>query len=74
MVKSVQEMIDDAIKHGAIRVPDEVKEERLSICSSCSYYDPEQERCKECGCWLQLKTSFAASECPIDKWGKTVSG
>lgn len=66
-----------AVAGNAVYVPAEVKNQRLAICKSCTHYDPNQGRCKKCGCFLEAKTSFAASECPVLKWTnyqKPVSG
>ncbi len=57
------------------------KLERLSICKSCNMYrnflllkKPKIDwgaRCKECGCFLDAKTSLSKEwfgKCPIGKW------
>ena len=40
----------------------------MDICKKCEFFSARQERCKKCGCWLDHKTKFSASTCPIDKW------
>lgn len=49
-------------------VPEQVKQQRLKLCVECEWYDPEQVRCKACGCFLEQKTSFAQQTCPHNKW------
>lgn len=49
-------------------VDDDTKKERMEICRKCEFFSARQERCKKCGCWLDYKTKFTASTCPIDKW------
>lgn len=51
-----------------IPVPDNIQEERMKICLACSKF--KNGRCKECGCYMRIKTQFAEMECPIGKWDK----
>ena len=40
---------------------------RWAICQAC----PERtdaNRCKQCGCFMKLKTKIKAAKCPIGKW------
>lgn len=39
---------------------------RFAICKMCVNYN--KGRCKECGCFIRLKTKLTFSECPINKW------
>ena len=68
LAKFAFELVKNAMQSDALFVSDEVKEERLTICRACEYYDEEQFRCKHCGCWLESKSRFALDSCPIDKW------
>lgn len=47
----------------------EVAKERLSICMDCDRYTHSTTQCKECGCFMLVKTVLANSSCPLDKWG-----
>lgn len=41
--------------------------ERMSICENC----PElsiTNQCKQCGCFMHLKTKLAHATCPLNKW------
>jgi hypothetical protein len=60
----------NAMNSGTLFVPQDVKQERLNICYDCEHYDPDQKRCKQCGCFLEHKTKFATGSCPINKWEK----
>jgi hypothetical protein len=62
------EMVKKAMQSQALIVTEEVKESRLNICRSCDKYDPDQHRCKECGCLLEYKATFALDSCPLQKW------
>jgi len=53
------------------RVPLDVEESRLKICSSCEHFIKPTTQCKQCGCIMKLKTKLPNSECPIGKWGKS---
>ena len=52
LAKFTFEVLKKAMSSNALFVSDEVKEERLKICRTCEYYDPDQVRCKHCGCFL----------------------
>lgn len=56
------------VEAGITLVPDQIKEERLTICRSCEFLFEPTLQCKRCGCFLKLKTSFAFFKCPVDKW------
>lgn len=62
------ELLKRAFQGQALTVSQEVKENRLSICRTCEWYDSEQTRCKHCGCYLEEKARFALDSCPIGKW------
>ena len=64
----VKNALDPTNDVAMILVSDEVKEERLEICRQCEYYDENQVRCKQCGCWLEHKAKFALDSCPVGKW------
>jgi len=71
LAKFAFELLKKSMKGDALRVSEEVAAERLEICKSCEYYDPEQLRCKHCGCFLENKVRWALDSCPIDKWGQS---
>ena len=47
-----------------------VSEERMKICRECDYFKPSTNQCKKCGCFMNGKTMFMDSKCPIGKWDK----
>lgn len=57
----------DHVKNGLKNVDSELQEKRLAICSECPHI-VEDSRCGKCGCFLQTKTKWASSSCPIGKW------
>jgi hypothetical protein len=60
------------LKSGRKRVSNEVQAARMGICRSCDYFVPNKDGtnggCNKCGCNLNIKTSWATSECPLQKW------
>jgi hypothetical protein len=48
-------------------VNDDEHQKRLDICRSCENYTT-LHMCKECHCYMPLKTKFSVFECPIKKW------
>lgn len=64
----IQNVIIDAVKGNDIFVNDEVEKHRIDTCNSCNRFDSESRRCKECGCFMDQKVSYSASECPLNKW------
>ena len=60
-------------------VPQEIAQERWNECIKCDRLlydeinpdtDKKDGRCTECGCFMNVKTHYATSECPIEKWNK----
>ena len=47
--------------------PDEAKR-RFDICLSCPELIDLTKQCKQCGCFMNLKTKLLAAKCPIQKW------
>lgn len=66
LTQSAKDVAHDVISGKQILVPDEIRNERLNICAGCDKNDGG--RCRACGCFLEMKTKFATSYCPIMKW------
>lgn len=49
-------------------ISDEVHKKRIKICQSCEHYDSKKHRCKECGCFLEMKSRISVESCPIGAW------
>jgi hypothetical protein len=45
-----------------------VSTKRFSICESCPELINPTKQCKQCGCFMVLKTKLAKAECPLHKW------
>lgn len=46
----------------------ELIEQRLDICKQCPWFDKRTVRCRQCGCFMKLKSTLKLAKCPIDKW------
>lgn len=47
----------------------ETIEERKATCSKCIHYNPENDRCKLCGCVINEKVIKPGEKCPRQLWG-----
>lgn len=59
------------ISNGMENVSVAVKEERMSICRACPFFNstnPKNPTCNKCGCFLEIKTGWASEKCPEGKW------
>lgn len=55
-------------------VTDEVFRDRMTICKACDRYDDLQNRCTECGCYLNQKARMILDGCPLGKWNPDQEG
>lgn len=53
-------------KNGFKTVTDEIKNSRLDICKSCNKL--KNDKCSECGCFVNIKASWDSEKCPLEKW------
>ena len=37
-------------------------------CRGCPRYEAAFEQCRECGCFIKLKTLLRTEKCPLGKW------
>ena len=66
VVNVVQEVAKIDVFHPTIS--EEAVKVRMDTCKSCDQFEPIQERCKSCGCFMRAKTSLRTSTCPLNKW------
>lgn len=62
------------------RVDETTKAVRYAVCKACDRYDPESDKCRECGCFMAVKTGTKThrnpangmrveiTHCPLGKW------
>ena len=44
------------------------KSRRMEVCKSCAIYDARRNRCRKCGCRMDIKTTLQREACPAGKW------
>lgn len=47
---------------------EEMSKMRMEICEACPKLIKLTKQCKECGCFMNLKTKLTAATCPLSKW------
>lgn len=52
------------------RVSEDIEMSRFSECLDCDRFIHITNQCKECGCFMNLKTKLPNAECPLGKWGQ----
>ncbi len=67
IARAAGRVVKAIVTHKSIRVSDEEKERRLSICRDCEFYTANG-RCEKCGCFIRFKTRLETEHCPIEKW------
>ena len=61
-------LIGAAVTGQAVAVSQEEQDRRLAICGGCEQFDPQQGRCRKCGCVGRWKSQLATEQCPLGKW------
>lgn len=41
---------------------------RIDVCDGCNSFIHLTKQCKECGCFMPLKTKLKNTKCPLNKW------
>lgn len=57
----------DLLKNKSYTTKD-IRNKRLDICKGCDSLFKATNTCKECGCFMSLKTWLKKASCPLDKW------
>lgn len=60
----------DLLNKNIGRVSEEVKKNRLDICSECPFLFKISKQCRKCGCFMPAKTELPHASCPIGKWSE----
>jgi len=45
-----------------------VSAKRYEICEACPRFFKATKQCKECGCFMVIKTKLKEAQCPLQKW------
>jgi hypothetical protein len=43
-------------------------EERLAVCKECPELFGPLNNCRQCGCFMNIKTRIYSATCPLGKW------
>ena len=62
--KKISALEKSQVEEGA----SERKRERYNICKSCDQFINLTKQCKECFCFMPMKTMFKIATCPLNKW------
>jgi rRNA maturation endonuclease Nob1 len=46
----------------------EIRNKRYDICKECDSLFKPTNTCKECGCFMAMKTWLKEATCPLGKW------
>jgi hypothetical protein len=49
-------------------VTEDVADERMKTCLDCPKLIKATHQCRECGCFMKIKTKLLHAKCPLDKW------
>lgn len=66
---SVAEFVDKlGDMKDTILSPEELYNQRITICRECEFFREQSVTCSKCGCYMQLKTRLTGANCPVGKW------
>jgi hypothetical protein len=49
-------------------VEEDISNARMEICNGCPKLIKFTKQCKECGCFMAVKTKLKLAACPLEKW------
>jgi hypothetical protein len=49
-------------------VEDSIQKSRYDICLICPELTQTTKQCKQCGCFMGVKTKLEKAACPLGKW------
>lgn len=65
---SFKDIVGGVVQGEGLIVPEHVYAHRMSLCNTCEFFRHEDKRCTQCGCFMEAKTRFKKTYCPIHKW------
>lgn len=66
LAKAIKEASSHYIEHGYFETPDQLKEARLAICSTCPFN--KENWCMDCGCHIPTKAALVTEHCDLGNW------
>lgn len=67
-ISSAADVVGGVIDGTDILVTEHVYTNRITTCHGCEFFRKDDKRCTKCGCFMEAKTRFAKTNCPIGKW------
>lgn len=58
----------DIINPKIEKLPKKEYQKRLDVCLGCDRLIKSTKQCKECGCFMNIKTQLPHASCPLGKW------
>lgn len=58
----------DVVNPNSEKASDDLAAQRIAICQTCPSLLKITTQCKECGCFMKLKTKLQNATCPLAKW------
>lgn len=71
LLGSAKDVISGAVHGEGVLVNEDVYVGRMNICKACEFFRHTDSRCSKCGCFMEAKTRFVKTTCPINKWGSS---
>jgi formamidopyrimidine-DNA glycosylase len=68
LADNMKDILGGVIHGKGVMVAEETYHRRMSICNSCEFFRQEDKRCTQCGCFMEAKTRFKKTYCPVHKW------
>lgn len=56
------------VLNSANHTDEDIAQKRINICEVCPQLLKVTYQCKECGCFMKLKTKLKEAVCPLGKW------
>jgi hypothetical protein len=58
----------EVIKTGQLLVNAEIAQSRYLTCIGCEFFNKEDKRCTQCGCFMEQKVHLKTAQCPKQIW------
>lgn len=65
---SAKDVVTGVVQGEGVMVTEEIYTNRMNICNACEFFRREDKRCTQCGCFMEAKTRFKKTFCPVHKW------
>ena len=67
-IGSAKDIVGGVMAGEGVLVSEEIFNERIRICNECPMFESSNKRCSECGCFMEAKSAFKKTYCPLHKW------